>query len=657
MQDAGEVGRAQVAEAGQQRLGALLRAHGHQPDDVEPVEHPGRPAAPEPRRCPRGPRAWPAASRRCGSARSPTSTTVPCTDAVLGRDLPVEQLAQDERLAGSLLEALDVEQAGGDHPAGVDRGDAGDRQEDPAAAGHLRDHADHPRRAIGPHDHDDVAHPADLVAVRVEHGGPGQAGDEHPRQPSTHGRRVAPREAAAAGALAADQRAVAAEARRACTAAVRASWPWSREVVRRATPATGPRRCRSTCPVGVICTTALSRAQRSIIAAPPSALSRLAASAARGGGPGRRLPIATARPARPRSRPARGCPCSARSTVTSVASASPGRSCSSPPVTTYAAPSTQTCQAGRGDVLPAGSPYASHTSPALRLASPTSARRAPTCGPRRARRLLALVPRRPAWHSGATALLAQWPGGGRRSSGGVRSAARLRADALLMTVGVLAVATSGPIMAATVAPALAIAFWRNALGAAATAPIMALRRRAELRAMSRRQWQLTIGAGVLLAAHFAAWVPEPDVDERGVGHRAGLPAAGVDGVDRALARVRGDRPGVAGHRDLRRRCGAAHRAGPVGLRRRAARRRARAGRRHVRCRVRRARRGGPQEPRHHDVHDALLLDGGKRAARGVPRSRARRWSATTRGRGGCWSRSLSGRSCSGTRCSTACCAR
>lgn len=76
-----------------------------------------------------------------------------------------------------------------------------------------------------------------------------------------------------------------------------------------------------------------------------------------------------------------------------------------------------------------------------------------------------------------------------------------------MTVGVLAVATSGPLMAATAAPALAIAFWRNALGAAATAPVLALRRRAELRSMSRRQWRLTVAAGVLLAAHFAAWVP------------------------------------------------------------------------------------------------------------------------------------------------------
>jgi drug/metabolite transporter (DMT)-like permease len=81
------------------------------------------------------------------------------------------------------------------------------------------------------------------------------------------------------------------------------------------------------------------------------------------------------------------------------------------------------------------------------------------------------------------------------------------ADALLMAVGVIAVATSGPLMVAAVAPALAIAFWRTALGASATAPIMAVRRRAELRTMSRRQWQLTVGAGALLAAHFAAWVP------------------------------------------------------------------------------------------------------------------------------------------------------
>lgn len=80
-------------------------------------------------------------------------------------------------------------------------------------------------------------------------------------------------------------------------------------------------------------------------------------------------------------------------------------------------------------------------------------------------------------------------------------------DALLMSVGVIAVATSGPIMAATVAPALAIAFWRNALGATLTAPWVLLRRRRELVGLDRRQWRLVLLAGGLLALHFAAWVP------------------------------------------------------------------------------------------------------------------------------------------------------
>lgn len=80
-------------------------------------------------------------------------------------------------------------------------------------------------------------------------------------------------------------------------------------------------------------------------------------------------------------------------------------------------------------------------------------------------------------------------------------------DTLLMSVGVVAVATSGPIMAAMVAPALAIAFWRNALGAAVTAPWVLLRRRDELVALDRRQWRLVLLAGALLAVHFATWVP------------------------------------------------------------------------------------------------------------------------------------------------------
>jgi drug/metabolite transporter (DMT)-like permease len=82
-----------------------------------------------------------------------------------------------------------------------------------------------------------------------------------------------------------------------------------------------------------------------------------------------------------------------------------------------------------------------------------------------------------------------------------------RADALLMTVGVIAVSTSGPLMAAIAAPALAVALWRNVLGVAAIAPFAAARRRRELSGLSRREWRWALTAGVLLAAHFATWVP------------------------------------------------------------------------------------------------------------------------------------------------------
>ena len=82
-----------------------------------------------------------------------------------------------------------------------------------------------------------------------------------------------------------------------------------------------------------------------------------------------------------------------------------------------------------------------------------------------------------------------------------------RADMVLMTVGVAAVSTSGPLMAAMVVPALAVAMWRNALGVAAIAPFAAVARRAELRAMTARERRWAVGSGVLLAAHFATWVP------------------------------------------------------------------------------------------------------------------------------------------------------
>ena len=80
-------------------------------------------------------------------------------------------------------------------------------------------------------------------------------------------------------------------------------------------------------------------------------------------------------------------------------------------------------------------------------------------------------------------------------------------DLALMGVGVVAVSTSGPLMAAIVAPALAVALWRNVLGVAAITPFALGRRRTELRSLTRRELRWTALAGVLLAAHFATWVP------------------------------------------------------------------------------------------------------------------------------------------------------
>ena len=61
-------------------------------------------------------------------------------------------------------------------------------------------------------------------------------------------------------------------------------------------------------------------------------------------------------------------------------------------------------------------------------------------------------------------------------------------------------------MAGTAAPALAIAFWRNASASVLIAPLAALNSRTELRAQDRRGWMATIFAGAMLAAHFATWV-------------------------------------------------------------------------------------------------------------------------------------------------------
>lgn len=79
-------------------------------------------------------------------------------------------------------------------------------------------------------------------------------------------------------------------------------------------------------------------------------------------------------------------------------------------------------------------------------------------------------------------------------------------NALLAIIAVLGVSASGPLMAGTAAPALAIAFWRNAAGTMALAPFALSRNLGELRDQDRRGWRTTAFAGAMLAAHFATWV-------------------------------------------------------------------------------------------------------------------------------------------------------
>jgi drug/metabolite transporter (DMT)-like permease len=88
-----------------------------------------------------------------------------------------------------------------------------------------------------------------------------------------------------------------------------------------------------------------------------------------------------------------------------------------------------------------------------------------------------------------------------------------RADALLLGVAVVAVSTSAPLTREAAAPALAVAFWRNAFASAGLVPVAAARQRRgraagrqRRSAVGGRTWALAGGAGIVLGAHFAAWI-------------------------------------------------------------------------------------------------------------------------------------------------------
>jgi drug/metabolite transporter (DMT)-like permease len=82
---------------------------------------------------------------------------------------------------------------------------------------------------------------------------------------------------------------------------------------------------------------------------------------------------------------------------------------------------------------------------------------------------------------------------------------------IALTVAIIAISSSAPMIAFATAPALAIAFWRNALAVAALTPFAATGRRDELRELlrpgtGRRTGLVCVLAGLALAVHFATWV-------------------------------------------------------------------------------------------------------------------------------------------------------
>lgn len=80
-------------------------------------------------------------------------------------------------------------------------------------------------------------------------------------------------------------------------------------------------------------------------------------------------------------------------------------------------------------------------------------------------------------------------------------------DLARLGVAVVFISLSGPMIAATAAPALAIAFWRCLLGSGLTGIWVAFRRRGSLTKLTSRELRLTVLAGLFLGLHFATWIP------------------------------------------------------------------------------------------------------------------------------------------------------
>ncbi|MDJ0312054.1 DMT family transporter [Arthrobacter sp. H35-D1] len=77
---------------------------------------------------------------------------------------------------------------------------------------------------------------------------------------------------------------------------------------------------------------------------------------------------------------------------------------------------------------------------------------------------------------------------------------------ILAVVGILGVSASGPIMAATMAPALTIALWRNVFGAVVLGPPALMGNAGAFKSLNRDELKYTMIAATALALHFACFV-------------------------------------------------------------------------------------------------------------------------------------------------------
>ena len=82
-------------------------------------------------------------------------------------------------------------------------------------------------------------------------------------------------------------------------------------------------------------------------------------------------------------------------------------------------------------------------------------------------------------------------------------------DLVLLAVAIVAVSFSAPLVREAAAPALVIALYRNVFASGVLVPAAVLRHRPEVRRLrtSTQERRLSVLAGVMLAAHFATWVP------------------------------------------------------------------------------------------------------------------------------------------------------